>query len=168
MTYRFDPNLSRKLSAFEYDNSLALADPGIPVLPRLKDSMIQLMEYLATELSTKPGPGEMERREPWGDDLSRALVDLNDLLVTLLTGGEVQSHHFGMFPSEDDDVRWVCRVIREGIFEDPDAWTKSPSDLAFCIQLQVMRRAMELKTGRTAVVTEFDERGTYASNRERK
>ena len=71
-------------------------------------------------------------------------------------GGEVPKGPFdGIFPREPDMER-LREALAGGIFADEHAWTRGPRELAVTVVLQVVRRAMELKTGRRAVVTSFD------------
>ena len=151
-----DPNLTRLFMLIQHDHEWALVDPDIPVLPKLKPRIVNVLEYLAAEFLTVPGPEDMGHGETY-DRQNVAMEDLESLLNELFAGHAAlgDTHFEGMYPCPEI-VERLQAALKGGIFEDWNAWTKSPQALATSVVLQVVRRAMELKTERRAVVSSFD------------
>lgn len=60
-----DPNLIRLFYAIEHDHDSALHDPDIPLLPRLTPRMVNVLEHLAAEFLTVPGPEDLQLGETY-------------------------------------------------------------------------------------------------------
>jgi len=140
--------LGRLNLAIRHDPMWALSDPDIPALPRLRPRMVNALENVAYEIAFVVGLED-------DDTFNIALDFLYDELEILLSGGEVCGDDREFFPS-DEGFNRLQEAVEAGVFEDESAWSRGPRELALCMFLQVIRRAMEIKTGRRAVVTSFD------------
>jgi hypothetical protein len=154
MTHDYDPDLHNLFVAIAKNLEAALEDPRIPILPELKEEAVDEFEFLAAKLTEDWGP---EDTPNWRHHVETEIYDLVDLLGCILDGRGPYDFHDGYFPFEENLSR-VVEVFERGIFIDPGACTKTPVDLAKAITLQIVRRSMEIRTGRQAVVTGYDER----------
>ena len=140
---------TRFFYAVAYHPEWALDDPEFPVLQSLRPLMTNALEHLAYEYPQGNGLADFGDGELW-ESRRETMSYFLGVLLALLSGSDVPEGPFpGIFPREPD-VERLREALDSGVFEDEDAGTLDRRELAFGIVLHVVRRAMELKTGRRA------------------